>query len=392
MNSAQRHQGAKKELLMNVDQTNTPVQRAALIVLFGICSVSLAAPPTVDQILAGKFERVLGNKTGGAAIFPPKNSKWCDQFLSSPTVHFDGKIYRCWFVGSAMTKDPGIPYGWSERVGLATSRDGLNWTIANGGKPVLDFGRKTKFDDCGISHPFVLKVGKLFYMWYGGIDGRSAADINERPRHVRIEQIGLAVSKDGIKWRRANGGRPVMFTGEKGSIDTIQATGHHIIRLNGRFIMWYGAYNGKHTLGIATSPDGIHWTKQNGGMSLPGLHGPKQLGPSVYHDGRKFLMLYNTTVKTPNGGSIWTLFMATSRDGINWKQAKNNQQVLGPAPPGNFGSADGKKGNNHCVHPTKFVVLKDRIRVWYGAEGNKAPPGKKYALSGVGLMELRFGK
>jgi hypothetical protein len=247
-----------------------------------------------------------------------------------------------------------------------------------------------KFDDAGLSHPFVLRVDNQYTMWYGGIAGRTGTDVGVDPAHVRVEQIGLATSSDGIHWTRANNGDLVLSIGKKGSIDSVQATGCHVIKRGDQFVMWYGAYNGTHTIGLATSGDGIHWRKENGGRSLPGLMGGKQLGPSVYFDGSRYLMLYNTTRNTPNGGSQWTLYAATSADGITWKPALDNKPLLGPALPGNFGSADGKAGNNHAVHPTKIVVLQDQVRVWYGAEGSKPLPGQRYAAIAIGLMEARL--
>jgi len=98
-------------------------------------------------------------------------------------------------------------------------------------------------------------------------------------------------------------------------------------------------------------------------------------------------MLYNTILETSSGGSLWTLFAASSEDGIRWKQALSHQPLLGPAPPGNFGSA---KGNNHAVHPTKMIVLNNRVLIWYGAEGNKPAEGKLYAPSAIGLMQADF--
>ena len=345
---------------------------------------------TVDTLLKLEFGRVIGTGHGGSAVFPDLKSKWANHTLGSPTVHFDGTTYRMWYVGMARTSDPKIPYGFDERIGLATSRDGLKWEVANRGKPVLDYGADGSFDDCGIAHPFVLRVDGVFMMWYGGIDGRAGKDIGEGPAHVRVEQIGLATSRDGITWKRANNGRPVMKVGPRGSIDSVQATGCHIIRHSGAFVMWYGAYNGKHTIGLATSPDGIRWSKGNRGRSLTGLAGPKQLGPSVYFDGKRYVMYYNTIVEVKTGGSLWTMFAASSDDGIHWKPAREGRPILGPAPAGNFGSANGKKGNNHSVHPTKLVVLRDRVRVWYAAEGNEALPGRKHAASAVGLMEARI--
>ena len=272
---------------------------------------------TVDAIIQAGFRRVPGPAAGQAVLDTGPPESWYGQSVSLPTVDFDGKLYRMWFVGSTMTSDPGIPYGWYERVGLATTTDGIHWTRANHGDPVMDIGKP-------------------------------------------------------------------------GSIDTIQATGVFVMRKDGKFAMWYGAYNGRHTLGMAASPDGIHWTKANGGKSLSGLRGREQLGPSIYFDRHRYLMLYNHGLRPASGGGLWLIHAATSRDGVQWQPAFEDKPLLGPAPPDNFASADGKKGNNHSVHPTKMVLLAGRARVWYGGEANTPRPGQKYPPCRIGLMEARI--
>ena len=349
-----------------------------LCLVFAALATGAAAAqnPSVDDILKQRFQRVAGTAYGGAAIDPGAPGAWYDGYLSGSTVCYDGKLYRMWFVGATKTNDSSVPYGYIERLGLATSVDGLAWTIANDGKPVFDLGPAGSFDAKGIAHPYVLRVGDKYMMWYGGVSGQAAQDIGLGPAHVRIERVGLATSTDGIHWQRENGGKPVMDIGPKGSIDSIQATGMQVLRIDDKFVMWYGAYGGSHTLGIATSPDGIHWTKGNGGNSLTGLKGQQQLGPSVYFDGRKYLMLYQTI----DGGG-WNCFAAVSDNGVDWKPAWDNKPLLGPAPKGNFDTAG--EGRNYCVHPTKFVVAGDKVRVWYGGEDGSPPH-----FSRVGLMQV----
>lgn len=350
--------------------------------------LTTAAPPeaTVEVLLKAGFDRVVGRQAGGAVLFPDNTSDWFEHTVASPTVDFDGQAYRMWFVGLTMTGDEGIPYGFYERIGLATSRDGIDWKVANGSRPVLDLGPAGQFDDVGLSHPFVLRVDDHYMMWYGGIDGRTGADVGVGPGHVRIEQIGLATSTDGIHWTRANNGDPVLEIGPPDSIDAVQATGCHVIRRGDEFVMWYGAYNGVHTIGLATSPDGIHWTKEKHGKNVSGLRGTEQLGPSVYFDGRRYLMLYNTALAS-DVGKLWSIFAATSDDGFHWEPALGHQPLLGAATPGNFGSADGVHGNNHAVHPTKLIFFDSRVRVWYGAEADKPALGASYPHGAIGLME-----
>ena len=124
---------------------------------------------------------------------------------------------------------------------------------------------------------------------------------------------------------------------------------------------------------------------------MAGLQGPEKLGPSVHFDGSRYLMLYNTAWNSGGGPpGLWSLFAATSSDGIQWDPAWDHRSVLGPAPAGNFGSADGKKGNNHCTHPTKMILVDGRVRVWYGAEGHKPAPSHRWPHQAIGLMEAQL--
>ncbi|HMC65823.1 MAG TPA: hypothetical protein VKI65_12870 [Gemmataceae bacterium] len=212
---------------------------------------TLSRPLSVDDLVKARFHRVPGKAYGGASFDTGGSGSWYEHYASSPTVEYDGDTYRMWFVGGAPTKHPGVPYGFYERIGLATSTDGINWQIANDGKPVLDAGPVGSPDAKGLAHPYVLRVGEKFLMWYGAIDGKQASDLGLSPGHVRVERICLATSTDGIRWKRENQGKPVLDIGPKGSIDSIQATGMHVLKIGSRFVMWYGAYNGRHTSGRA---------------------------------------------------------------------------------------------------------------------------------------------
>ena len=329
----------------------------------------------VDQLLKAKFRRVTGPAHGGSTLDVGPKGSWYATNASSPTIHYDGTLYRMWFVGGTPTDDATVPYGWHERIGLATSRDGLSWKVVNDGKPVLDLGPPESFDAKGLAHPFVMHVDGKFMMWYGAIDGTIAKDLGLSPPHVRVERVCLATSDDGIHWKRANNGRPVMDIGGKGSIDSIQATGMHILKIDGEFVMWYGAYNGDHSFGLAKSPDGIHWTKANQGRSLTGLQGTEQLGPSVIFDGKQYFLLYNR----PRNGA-WYMYAASSSNGIDWKPAFGGKPVLGPPPKGNFGTAG--RGHNHSVHSTQILRIGHKARVWYTAQEGSPPHYQR-----TGLME-----
>lgn len=360
--------------------------RPACLVLFLLPTVIEVASnaraeelfPAAAELARLQGRRIEGPGPGGSAIDVGPAGSWYAGFLGMPTVDFDGETYRLWFSGGELTSDPTVPYGLIERIGLATSRDGRTWEIANDGRPVLDLGPAGSADAKGCTHPFVLRTGDGWTMWYGGVDGRSAKDVGKAPAHVRIEQVCMATSKDGVHWTRANDGRPVLPIGEDGDVDSIQATGVHIVRSDAGFMMWYSAYDGRHTLAAATSADGLRWQRANGGRALTGLEpgGQGQTGPSVIRDGDAYWMLY-----CADTGNEWKVYSATSSDGFHWQPSAGGRPVLGPAPAGSFGTAG--SGHNHSAHPSQLVRAGERLLVWYMAEDG-SPPN----LQRIGLLEL----
>ncbi len=359
------------------------VGAAVLAACLTIAAVPLPADdakgrPTVEQLEKIAFHRVPGDAANGAVLDMGAPGSWYSGTVSMPTIHFDGELYRMWFVGDEPTKDPGVPYGIYQRIGLATSKDGIRFQIANDGRPVLDLGPKGSADAKGLSHPYVLKVDDKFWMWYGAIDGTEAGDLGLTPAHVRVERICLATSADGILWRRENGGKLVLDVGPKGTIDCIQATGMHVLKIGDRFVMWYGAYGSRrHVLGMASSLDGIRWERSNQGEPITGLvaGGQGQCGVTVYHDGQRYLMLYGA-----DAGAQWRSYAAVSDDGVHFTKLRGDQPILGPATAGNFDTAG--IGRNHCVHPTQFLISDRKVRVWYMGEDGSPPHGQR-----IGLME-----
>jgi len=336
------------------------------------------AQPRVEQLEKLRFQRIPGEAGGRAVLDVGTPGSWFSATVATPTIHFDGDVYRMWFVGDEQTRDPRAPYGIYQRIGLAISKDGIHWDVGNDGKPVLDIGPTGSADAKGLAHPFVLKVGDKFWMWYGAIDGTLAGDLGLAPAAVRVERICLATSEDGIHWQRENEGKPVLDIGPKGTIDCIQATGMHILKIGDQFLMWYGAYGSrKHVLGIASSPDGIHWKRLNDGEPIVGLVGGNQgqLGPSAYFDGRRYLLLYGA-----DKGGEWNTYAAVSSDGIRFSQLRGDQPVLGPAPERNFDTAG--VGRNQVVHPTQFIIRDKTVRVWYMGEDGSPPH-----LQRIGFME-----
>jgi predicted GH43/DUF377 family glycosyl hydrolase len=368
----------------------------ALAALVSIDTVAIAqGPVTVDQLAKATWERVRGPADKGSVLGPGEPGGWRSAYVGFPTVEFDGETYRMWFVGAQKTDDEQAPYGYYERIGLATSTDGLNWTVANDDQPVLGLGPKGSVDAKGVSHPFVMRDGGVFKMWYSAIDGHDAGSLGLRPRHVRIERVCLATSRDGVKFKRENNGRQVLnIAAGSRVIDSIQVDSVSIVKLGGVYKMWYGGYSGSHLhhkVGSAESPDGVNWTRTNNGKHSAGLAGDtdQQLGLSVYSDGHKYYMIYSRSHFPSRGANLWVMSAATSENGFHWKSVNNDQPLLSfPAPTGSFDAADGRKSNNHSCHPTKIIIKDGRARVWYMGESNTngTPPTVQH----IGLMEAEL--
>jgi PKD repeat protein len=137
--------------------------------------------------------------------------------------------------------------GGNYRTGYALSNDGISWTKYSGG-PVVDLGPSGSWDDSGILEPVVIFDGSEYKMWYGGIDGTTW-------------RIGYATSSNGIDWTRS-AINPVLSLGGWRAWDDTHVQSPAVIYDGATYNMWYSGSDGvSSTVGYATSPDGINWTK-----------------------------------------------------------------------------------------------------------------------------------
>ena len=199
---------------------------------------------------------------------------------------------------------------------------GLRFEKTN--RVMLGLGGPKAFDECQAKYPCVLKVGEEWWMWYNG-----------RAGDCFTGAIGLARSRDGLDWKKANGGRPVFETGPAGACDATKVDHPAVVRFGGRFHMWYTAGDkaSLYTVGYATSSDGVHWRRENRGRSVLGLGSEGKfdsrsvLHPAVVRDeGGQLHMWYNGV--GPQG--VFHVGYATSADGLHWTRRNGGDAVLKP--------------------------------------------------------------
>ena len=257
---------------------------------------------------------------------------WDDDYLMEPCVIFNDGIYQMWYGGN----DESI-----SRIGYATSTYKVNW-IKYAGNPVLDLGLEGSWDDESVNHPFVIFDGTAFKMWYRGNDGTTS-------------HIGCAVSDDGMNWTKVDSVNPVLTVGPVGSWDDTSVSVPVIFKLDTTYLMWYAGGDGNNIrIGLAASPDGIHWTKDtlNPVINIDTSWESNGIYPeSVLYDGTVFQMWYGAL------NSAWTgrTGYATSPDGVEW--TKHPNPVLDLGSPGDWDDENAWVGT---------VMLIDNIyHMWY---------------------------
>jgi hypothetical protein len=208
---------------------------------------------------------------------------WESNIVFKPWVIFDGGKYKMWYVGEDTTN--------VDRIGYATSPNGITWTRQNSGNPVLDVDAEGTWDDHGVGGPTVLKVGSTYQMFFTGNDGVTT-------------RIGRATSSDGINWTK-NSDDPVISNGAPGSWSWTEAYAPALVTVGSEYVLFYsgGALPEARQTGYAASNDLSTWT-YSGPVLDVGASGAfdSQLADraAVVVNGTSFQMWYSGE---PPGGS-----------------------------------------------------------------------------------------
>lgn len=132
--------------------------------------------------------------------------------------------------------------------------------------------------------------------------------------------IGLATSLDGINWTKNP--NPVLYTSAGWES---QLTVSEIIKVNNHYYLYYSGVVGDPAVckvGLATSTDGVNFTRcPSNPILVPtqSWEGPSVLSPSIIYENGSFTMIYanfNTNIKG--------FGKAVSTDGINWIKSSDN--------------------------------------------------------------------
>jgi hypothetical protein len=304
---------------------------AGAILLAGGPVLPASPPPPARKLLA-----------------PTNFPGWQTHNVTFPVVVRDPArgVWRMYYTGSATDQVSDSAWDlWS--TGVATSRDLLRWSYPDDYEPVLvgrrwrqgDLvsltGQEPAFDAIRAAVTSVWRDGTEWRAWYTawGGDERALGAGHVEPVHFRI---GLATSPDGLTWTKRPGGAEqgaALGLGEPGSIDAVSAAHPSVVKVGTTYHLWYEAYDGRTwRIAHARSADGRSWTKEGAALE-PGGEG------ALDATGARRPVVRHT----PAGYELWYqgqssarpafhVLRARSADGVTW--TKDAAEVsLHPDPP-----------------------------------------------------------
>jgi len=246
-------------------------------------------------------------------------------------------------------------------LGVEAANAQTSW-VRNSANPVLS-PSPAGWDSSEVLIPRLYYDGSKYQMWYSGDNGTIEAGGGS---------IGYATSNDGVSWTKNS--NPVLTHGAAGSWDSLLVYAGFVLKNASTYLMWYeGARlkpDGsccKFGLGLATSLDGLSWTKYAGNPILTSESSsmPYVSYPWVLMVRGQFKMWYACGVYAPY---LTAICLANSSDGIQWSQDAT------PVFRGTEATTDWDGGT---VYSPNVIYDGKTYSMWYSS-GNSV--GTKYQI------------
>jgi predicted GH43/DUF377 family glycosyl hydrolase len=263
-----------------------------------------------DSLPSGPLTRFAGNP------FLMNGPQSYDNLKTGPRVvlEFGPNDYRMWYEAVSNNGITSVAY--------ATSSDGLIWT-----KQGVVMPPTLPWEESETSPGSIVRTnGELVLYYHAG--GYTASGMGGT--RLGNALVGRATSSDGVTWtKRAD---PVVALGPSGSFDSDQVAEPHVLAVDGGFRMYYtGRRSGTtdNAWGVASSTDGITWTKDPRNPILDGAQWGNAWGGAVFHEGSVWHLW-----RAIHAGQTSSLRYMSSADGIDWVEGPSGTVLAQSTDPG----------------------------------------------------------
>lgn len=218
----------------------------ALLMVLGMIAQGAALAQDADLLPAPDFTPLAENPVLSRGALEDWDSD-CGTIYAPQVIEHDG-LFHLFYTGSCQRG------GRPSAIGYATSPDGLAWT-KSASNPILT-PDASGYDAMCVSAGVPFVEGDTWTLYYAA---------NSQPCAGPGQHVGRATATDpNGPWQRDDS--PVLETGSAGAWDAGFIMPQVVLRSGDGYVLYYTAGEDylvplPRFVGMATSPDGIHWTK-----------------------------------------------------------------------------------------------------------------------------------